>query len=173
MGLSPGQRQRARSSQTAPAPAGLGERGGPRKQVLGGVRPKSVPFPHPAPPHHPALPCSRFRSHMSCFLETPVQLRSRARGWRRTTPLSMVASVTSSGSGPFEATDACRSTCWPQGGDRDLSPQLTVSGNLQSPSRFTPALSWSIPNRKGGEQEAPGPRPRTLRLGFNSITNWM
>lgn len=45
--------------------------------------------PHPVLPCHPALPCRRFRSHMSCFLETPVQLRSRARGWRRTTPLSM------------------------------------------------------------------------------------
>lgn len=54
-----------------------------------GTLPKSVPFFTLSSPHHPILPCSRFRSHMSCFLETPVQLRSRALGWRRTTPLSM------------------------------------------------------------------------------------
>jgi hypothetical protein len=63
-------------------------RPGIRKHVLEDSFP-GQPWSSPCPDSAPYLPCSRFRSHMSCFLETPVQLRSRARGCLRTTPLSM------------------------------------------------------------------------------------
>lgn len=63
--------------------------GGGQKAGARRTAPCIYPPPHSSLTHHPTIPCSRFRSHMSCFLETPVQLRSRARGWRRTTPLSM------------------------------------------------------------------------------------
>lgn len=75
--------------------------------------------------------------------------------------------MTSAGSGPFEATDACHSTWQPQEGRQPSALREPTALPAQWHTRF---LLIHTEGGRRGLQEAPGPRPRGLSLGLKPIT---